>query len=307
MDAIAPGGQIGGGAEAAHLCGHDVHTAVGVGIAEVLARLRGRLAGTVVFVFQPAEETLTGAAAMLADGVFRHARPTEIHALHCGPFPVGHFALTPGFGFPGLDRCVSTVTGDDAMARAGRLAAQINGLGTVSAPDTPAALEQLVTDLQTPDGPLTRYVFMQADAAHVDGGAEVRVYYRCWPSGRYLEIRRDIHRLARSAGASVAFPDEPFPAMLTPEREGLQLERHLHGVVGRDGVSRLHAAVPFSGEDFGLFLDGIPGTYSFLGVRTPGAAIETSYPHYGAFTPDERAIGHGVRAMAGWLASRTRA
>ncbi|MEV4357447.1 hypothetical protein [Nonomuraea sp. NPDC049625] len=37
----------------------------------------------------------------------------------------------------------------------------------------------------------------------------------------------------------------------------------------------------------------------FLGVRAPGAAIETSYPHFGAFTPDERAIGHGVRAIAG--------
>ncbi len=63
-------------------------------------------------------------------------------------------------------------------------------------------------------------------------------------------------------------------------------------------------AVPFSGEDFALFLDRIPGTYTFLGVRAPGAAIETSYPHFGAFTLDERAIGHGVHAMAGWLIHR---
>ncbi|MET9251386.1 hypothetical protein [Nonomuraea sp. NPDC003709] len=68
----------------------------------------------------------------------------------------------------------------------------------------------------------------------------------------------------------------------------------------------LQAAVPFSGEDFALFLDRLPGTYTFLGVRAPGAAIETSYPYFGAFTPDERAIGHGVRATAGWLATRTR-
>ena len=68
----------------------------------------------------------------------------------------------------------------------------------------------------------------------------------------------------------------------------------------------LHAAIPFSGEDFALFLDQLPGTYTFLGVRAPGAAIETSYPHFGDFNPDERAIGHGVRAMAGWLARRTR-
>jgi hypothetical protein len=41
-------------------------------------------------------------------------------------------------------------------------------------------------------------------------------------------------------------------------------------------------------------------------VRAPGAPIEASYPHFGTFDPDERAIGHGVRAMAGWLADRAR-
>ncbi|MEE6260625.1 M20/M25/M40 family metallo-hydrolase [Plantactinospora sonchi] len=53
----------------------------------MLARLRNRLAGTVVLVFQPTEETLTGAAAMLDDGVFARVRSAEIHAMHCGPFP----------------------------------------------------------------------------------------------------------------------------------------------------------------------------------------------------------------------------
>ncbi|QYN37068.1 hypothetical protein K1T35_07385 [Pseudonocardia sp. DSM 110487] len=70
-------------------------------------------------------------------------------------------------------------------------------------------------------------------------------------------------------------------------------------------MTKLHAVLPFSGEDFALFLDRIPGTYCFLGVRRPGAAIETSFPHSGDVVPDERAIGHGVRAMAGWLARRS--
>jgi metal-dependent amidase/aminoacylase/carboxypeptidase family protein len=305
MDAVPPGEQIEGGTRAAHLCGHDLHTTVGVGVAEVLARLRGRLAGTVVFVFQPAEETLTGAAAMLDDGVFARSRPAEIHALHCGPFPVGEFAVMPGFGLPGLDRGVITLTGAGAMERAHRLAAAIGALGTVSPPAAPADLERLVTDIQTPDGPLARFVFMRARVP--DDLAQVEVSYRCWPEDRYVEVREEIHRLARSHGeASVAFPNDPFPAMVCPEPEGLALRRYLHRTVGRDRVRMLHAAVPFNGEDFALFLDRVPGTFSFLGVRAPGAAIETSYPHFGGFSPDERAIGHGVRAMAGWLASRTR-
>ncbi|MET7329767.1 M20/M25/M40 family metallo-hydrolase [Nonomuraea sp. NPDC005650] len=304
MDAVPPDEQIGGGPQAAHLCGHDVHTAVGVGVAQVLARLRRRLAGTVVFVFQPAEEALTGAAAMLDDGVFARTRPAEIHALHCGPFPVGQFGVTAGFGLPGLDRGVVTFAGPDATERARRLAGEIGALGTVSPPVTPADLERLVADVQIPDGPLSRFVFMQAQASD----AEVRVFYRCWPESRHVEIREDVRRLARAHGAAaVIFPDAPFPAMVCPEREGQAIKRYLERTAGSGRVRTMRAAFPFNGEDFALFLDRMPGTYTFLGVRAPGAAIETGSPHFGPFDPDERAIGHGVRAMAGWLAVRARA
>lgn len=307
MDAVPPDEQIAGGTQPAHVCGHDVHTAVGVGVAEVLARLRNRLAGEVVFVFQPAEESLGGAAAMLAGGVFDRTRPAEIHALHCGPFPVGRFLVTPGFGLPGQDRAVITLTGADAMARAQGLATEIGALGTVPRPAGPADLERLVADIQKPDGPLARFVFMMAGAGDAGGHAEVRVSYRCWPEDRYAGIRRDIDGLARSWGAApVPWPTAPFPAMVCPEREGEAIKGHLSRTIGRDRVLTMRAAIPFSGEDFALFLRRVPGTYTMLGVRAPGAPIETSYPHFGAFDPDERAIGHGVRAMAGWLAQRTR-
>jgi metal-dependent amidase/aminoacylase/carboxypeptidase family protein len=196
MDAVDPKDQVAGGAQAAHLCGHDVHTAVGVGVALVLARLRSRLAGTVMFLFQPAEETLAGAAAMLADGVFARTRPAEIHALHCGPFPVGQFVVTPGTGLPGQDRGAITLTGPDPAARARRLADEINALGTVARPRTSADLERLLADVQTPHGPWERFVFMQAQATD----AEVRLSYRCWPQKGYVQIREAIHGHARSAG-----------------------------------------------------------------------------------------------------------
>ena len=298
MDAVPPSGQVDGHSTVAHLCGHDLHTAVGVGVALVLARLRERLAGRVVFVFQPAEENLTGAAAMLADGVFDHVRPTEIHALHCGPFPVGQFIVTPGLGLPGQDRGVISLTGADAEARAQRLAADLAGLSTVSRPSGPADLEHMVDAVLTPDGPLARFVVLEARAT----GAQVQVSYRCWPVARHAEVRTAIRRLAHTAGGEAVFPADPFPAMLTPRRDGLALQRYLGGHRARP----LQAALPFSGEDFALFLQRLPGTYTFLGVRAPRAGIETSFPHFGTFEPDERAIGHGVRAMAGWLALRAR-
>ncbi|MFD3579723.1 M20 family metallopeptidase [Streptomyces sp. NPDC058644] len=309
MDAVPPQGIVGGGDKPAHACGHDVHTAVGVGVAQTLAKLRHRLSGTVVFFFQPGEEALKGADAMIKDNVLRDHRPEEIHALHCGPFPVGQFAVTPGSGLPGQDGTTITVTGPDALASAERLAAEITRLATVAPPQTPAHLEKMVADVQTPDGPLARFVVVRAKAQQdkETGQVTIPVSYRCWPEERYVEIRETIGRLAAPYdGAVVNFAKEPFPALVCPEKDALTLKRHLRRVLGPDGVTVLHAAFPFNGEDFALFLDEIPGTYTFLGVRKPGTVITESYPHYGDFAPDERAIGIGVRAMAGWLAERAR-
>ncbi|MGK5630123.1 M20 metallopeptidase family protein [Streptomyces sp. URMC 123] len=302
MDAVPAKDIVGGALASAHVCGHDVHTAVGVGVAQVLARLRQRLSGTVVFLFQPAEETLSGARAMIDAGVLERHRVEEIHALHCGPFPVGRFAVTPGYGIPGQDKAEVTLSGPDAPDGARRLAADIGALATVALPRTPADLERIVADAQTPNGPLARFVAVRARAQE----AKVSVSYRCWPQERYAEVREGIRRAATSyAGATVSFPAEPFPAMVCPEGDARRLAHHLRRTLGPNAVTELRAAFPpFSGEDFALFLDRVPGTYTFLGVRAPGAPITAGYPHYPDFSPDERAVGVGVRAMASWIAER---
>ncbi|QEU91120.1 M20 metallopeptidase family protein [Streptomyces kanamyceticus] len=310
MDAVPPEGIFPEATQPAHACGHDIHTAVGVGVAQTLARLRHRLSGTVVFFFQPGEEALEGARAMIDAGVLRDYAPEEIHALHCGPFPVGQFAVTPGSGLPGQDGTVIKVNGADALARAERLAAEITGLSTVAPPETSAGLEKMVADVQIKDGPLARFVTVQAGAAKAEdtGQVTVSVWYRCWPEERYVEVREAVRGLAKKyEGAVVDFDREPFPALVCPERDALALGRHLRRVLGPDGVTVMHAAFPFNGEDYALFLDRIPGTYSFLGVRRPGTDIAEGVPHYGTFDPDTKAIGVGVRAMAGWLAARAKA
>ncbi|GAA2131149.1 M20 metallopeptidase family protein [Glycomyces algeriensis] len=303
MDAVPGNGSTG----PAHGCGHDLHTAVGVGTALTLASLRSRLHGTVVFVFQPAEESLAGARAMLDAGVLETYGFTEIHALHCGPLPVGTFGVNPGLGLPGQDHGSVVVTGADAPARAAALAAEIAGLSTVAVPADSADLEDLVEHLQTEDGPLAEFVTMRANVA---GGAtadraEVRLSYRCWPEERYTQVRADIAELAEPQGA-VDFPKDPFPALVCPEADAHELKRHLRRNLGRDAATVMHAVVPFNGEDFALFIAHVPGTFTWLGVRAPGTDIATAAPHFPPFEPDEAAIGHGVRAMAGWLASRTR-
>jgi metal-dependent amidase/aminoacylase/carboxypeptidase family protein len=75
-----------------HICGHDLHVTVAVGLASALAKVRADLPGRVMFIFQPAEERAAGARAMLDDGLFRDARPSAIFGLHTSPLPVGQLA-----------------------------------------------------------------------------------------------------------------------------------------------------------------------------------------------------------------------
>ena len=79
-----------------HICGHDVHTTVALAVAEGLAAVQSDLKGNVVFVFQPAEENVTGARAMLAAGALDAWQPELIFAFHTAPMEVGTIGTKPG-------------------------------------------------------------------------------------------------------------------------------------------------------------------------------------------------------------------
>ena len=72
-----------------HNCGHDIHTTIALGMAEVLYSLKSQLTGKLIFVFQPAEESYTGAQAMLDDGFLTAVHPDELYAAHISPMPAG--------------------------------------------------------------------------------------------------------------------------------------------------------------------------------------------------------------------------
>jgi metal-dependent amidase/aminoacylase/carboxypeptidase family protein/mannose-6-phosphate isomerase-like protein (cupin superfamily) len=79
-----------------HICGHDIHVTVGVALAEALSHVRADLPGSVMFIFQPAEERATGARAMLDAGLFATDRPVAIYGVHLAPLEVGQLAVKPG-------------------------------------------------------------------------------------------------------------------------------------------------------------------------------------------------------------------
>ena len=110
-----------------HACGHDVHTAVQLGVASILKSLQDDLPGTVVFLFQPAEEgpppgETGGAALMLEEGVFSEFRPEAVFGLHASAhLDVGKAAYTPGGALAAVDHFRVTIRGRQSHGAAPHL------------------------------------------------------------------------------------------------------------------------------------------------------------------------------------------
>jgi amidohydrolase len=315
MDAVAddearPGDFRSEVAGAAHLCGHDLHTTIGIGVARTLARFRDRLPGRVIFYFQPAEETLCGAQAMLDhDGVLADL-PQEIYALHCGPFPVGTFGIMPGVGAAGHDNVDLELIGQHEITKADNLTGAIAQLATVNPPTSAAGYSKMLADLQTANGPYARFVFAGSRTAIDPDGrnAHVHGWIKAWPENAYPIVRDQIRNAARGVyGTAVAdrlaFRDTRSPAMVCSPELSISAGHYFRETLGPESVITLRAMLPFNGEDFAAFLRHIPGAMFFLGVADP-AGDYNGQIHSPFFAADERAISIGTRTMSSWLTHR---
>ncbi|MDP1892212.1 MAG: amidohydrolase, partial [Gemmatimonadaceae bacterium] len=145
-----------------HICGHDIHTTVGVALAAALREVRDSLAGSVMFVFQPAEERATGAQAMLSDAVFAPIVPAAIYGLHTAPLEVGLLATTAGPMMAGRDRFSVVLSGPGDLA--GAMASVRQRIATLSTMDA-----SQITVSQPPD-----FIYVQMGAPQ-PSGAQLRL------------------------------------------------------------------------------------------------------------------------------------
>jgi metal-dependent amidase/aminoacylase/carboxypeptidase family protein len=102
-----------------HICGHDAHVAIGLGLASALASVRKELPGRVMFIFQPAEERAMGARAMLDAGLFATEKPIAIFGVHASPLEVGTFTSKAG-QMMYANQVAPGVTNDAALYAASR-------------------------------------------------------------------------------------------------------------------------------------------------------------------------------------------
>lgn len=285
-----------------HACGHDNHVAILMGTAEVLAGMKATIPGTVKFIFQPAEEGLGGAAAMVKDGVLTNPAPNAIFGLHAWPMPVGSIGLRPG---PQM-----SAAGNFTIIIKGK---QTHGSQPWSGVDPIVVSSQVVLGLQTIASRQVNVAYLPSviTVGQITGGnrsniipdsvvmvGTLRTFDDAMRADIAARITRTAEDIARSAGAT---------AIVKIDRGGLVqandtslTDRMLPTLRRTAGAGGLQIINPIMGsEDFPEFARTIPSVFFFLGVTPKGVDPATvAVNHSPLFFADEGALETGVRTMA---------
>ncbi len=282
-----------------HACGHDGHMAIGLGVATLMARHQQRLAGRIKFVFQPAEEGLGGAFAMIADGVLENPRPDVALALHLwNHIPYGQVLVTAGPTMASSSIFSLTVQGKGGHGAAPHKAND----PVLAAAHIVAALQSIVSRNIDPLNSVVVTIgeFSAGTTFNViPETAVLKGTVRSYDSETHRLIYRRILEMAKNM--STAFGCQAsmetvaiVPAVVNDEAVTGVVRQAAAGVVGEANV---FAGRDMASEDMGHFLEEIPGCYFFVG--SAGETEELRYPHHHPrFNFDERAMTVGVAKMA---------
>lgn len=300
-----------------HACGHDVHITNMIGTAKVLAAIKDQWRGTLVLIGQPAEETVDGAKAMLADGLYtRFPKPDFLLALHdSADVEAGKVVYVPGY----------------AMASSTSVDLTIRGLGghgskpeatkdpIVIAAQTIMALQTIVSRENSPLDPAVVTI------GSIHGGTKRNIIpdevvlqftIRTYKEEVRQRIIASIERIARGVAQAAGVPEERAPILKIIESENApslyndpQLTERVTSAIGRAIGTENVVKVPplMASEDFGqLSLDHkIPSLMFWLGAIEPSrveASRKSGKPlpslHSSLFQPlPEPTLRTGVKAM----------
>ncbi|MFF5108862.1 M20 family metallopeptidase [Streptosporangium sp. NPDC000509] len=283
-----------------HACGHDVHTTILLGTSLFLAQQAeaGLLPGRVRLIFQPAEELPGGALEVMASGGISGV--DRIFGLHCDPrLDVGKVGLKVGPITSACDRVAIRVSGPGGHTARPHLTADLVFALAKILTELPAALSRRID----PRSSLS-LVWGRVEAGSVanaipdDGVAEGTV--RCLDEAAWHAAPDMIKSLLESVAGAYGVEAEMeyvrgVPPVVNDKVSVQMLAEAAEGVLGEGAPVPTEQSL--GGEDFGWYLESIPGAFARLGTREPGSAHLADI-HQGTFDVDESAIGTGVRFLA---------
>jgi amidohydrolase len=294
----------------AHSCGHDIHMASWVGTAKTLVGLKDQWQGTLMFIAQPAEETVSGAKAMLADGVFtRFKKPDFAFALHDEPGAYGTVSYREGVGSSNSDSLEITFNG-----RGG------HGAMPQATIDPVMIAARFVVDVQSVisrEKDPTEFGVLSIGA--IQGGtAENIIPDKVLLRGTIRSFRPEVRArmlagIERTAKAAAAMSDAPAPDItLTAGAKAVfndpaVVERAAKVMKAAFGAKFETSPATTASEDFSEFVDaGVPAMFFNIGVYEPervAAARNKTGPqlpsnHSPMFAPVPKpTIETGIEAM----------
>ncbi len=279
-----------------HACGHDGHTSMGLALAAIWAKRQDEIAGRLKFVFQPAEEGLGGAFAMIADGVLENPKPDVAFAMHLwNPAPFGKVRVVSGPCMASSSVFEITVQGRGGHGAAPHLAVD----PVLAAAHIVTALQSIVSRNVNPQdsvvvsiGQFTAGTTFNVIPDKVLLKGTVRSYKTELHRTAYRRILEMAKDMAKAFGCTVQMETVVMvAAVVNAEEPTAVVEQAAVRVVGAENISN-HRTM--AAEDMGYFLEEIPGCYFFIGT-----GHEDSYPHHHPkFDFDERAMVTGVSVMS---------
>ncbi len=293
--------------EAMHACGHDLHTAMLVGAAQLLAQARDELHGSVVFMFQPGEEACDGAGHMIAEGVLDAAgeRPIAAYALHVmsAGWPNGTFVSRPGPMLAASDALGVRVRGVGGHGSAPHLARD----PVIAACEMALALQTYMTRSVDPLEPavLTVGSFHAGTRRNVipetaSFDATVRTFSQEVRDRVARETVRVCEGIAAAHGLEVdAIYSQEYPVTVNDEGEAAFAAETVAALFGSGAFTPMPRPVT-GAEDFSRVLAEVPGAMVFLGATPPGedyVAAPFNHSQYATF--DDGVLSAGAALYAG--------
>jgi amidohydrolase len=283
-----------------HACGHDGHTAIGLTVARMLNNRRAELAGSVKLVFQPAEEGLGGARAMLVDGVLGNPRPDLTLALHLwNEKPYGWLGVTPGPAMAASETFSVKLIGSGGHGASPHLTID----PVLAAAHVTTTLQSIVARNVSPlDTAVISVTSIQAGEAFnvIPSTALLKGTIRTYlPHVRQLVLERFrdvVTGVAQALGCQAEIDlQEVTPAVINDPQVSARVQEVARRLFPEAELSTTERTM--GSEDMAYMMQDIPGCYFFIGSNNSARGLNAPH-HHPKFDFDERALPRAAALMA---------